>query len=162
MPSARRSIAAPDSWVVFGLLRERLRGSREIGAIDGDPTVAGADERPRFLGQPRDVGRGELDVVEHRRPAHVGELVRADDRFGGLVDEHPQRRRRLAQRQRGNPHVEARGDELRTGDGHQLPRFVLAQDHLAPTNAAGPGERGQHAFEAGGLVFEVARGRSRR
>ena len=76
------------------------------------------------------------------------------------VDEHAQRRRRLAPRQRGHAHVEAGRDELRPGDGHQLPRLVLAQDHLAAPGAARSRQRGQHALEAGGLVFEPGAARA--
>ena len=66
---------------------ERVGRGREVGLVDRDPAAAGADQRPRFLGELVDLGGGELDVVEHRRPAHVGELVGADR---GLV----RRRRR--------------------------------------------------------------------
>ena len=144
-----------------GALGQRFGRGREVGAVDRDPALAGTDERARFLGQPRDVGGGELDIVEHRRPAHVRELVRADHRLRRRVDEHAQRRRRLAPRQRGHAHVEAGRDELRTGDGHQLPRFVLAQDDLAAPDAAGSRQRGQHALEARGLVFEPGAARAR-
>ena len=49
----------------------------------------------------------------------------------GRLGEQAQRRRRLAARQRRHPHVEAGGRERGAGDGHQLPRLVLAQAHLA-------------------------------
>ena len=49
----------------------------------------------------------ELDPVEHRRPVDVRELVRADHRLRRRVDEHAQRRRRTATRQRRHAHVEA-------------------------------------------------------
>ena len=64
-----------------GPFRERVGRGLQIGLVERDPTPTRPDERPRFARQPRDVGRGELDVVEHRRPAHVGELVRADRRL---------------------------------------------------------------------------------
>ena len=64
-----------------GAFGERVGRGLEIGLVERDPTPAGTDERAGFAGEARDVGRGELDVVEDRRPAHVGELVRADDRL---------------------------------------------------------------------------------
>ena len=117
--------------------------------VDRDPAAAGADERAGFLGQPRDVGGGELDVVEHRRPAHVGELVGADGRRRRRVGEHAQRRRRLAARQRGHPHVEARrpraADRSTVISSHAS---SWLEHHLAAAGAAGPPQRGQHPFEA--------------
>ena len=149
-PRARRSISAPDE---LGR-RWRARRARPAAALRSarsmrDPPAAGADERPRFLGQLGDVGGGELDVVEHRRPPHVGELAGADDR-------RLRRRRRTpaatASRVAGDssgtrtskPAAARRGPVI----GHQLPRLVLAQHHLAAAGAAGPQQRGHHAFEA--------------
>ena len=108
-PSARRSISAPESCVVVARSASASAAAFEVGLVDRDPPAAGADQRPRFLGQPRDVGRGELDVVEHRRPADVR---RAGWRRRPISDasstKHAQRRRRLARRQLGHAHVEAR------------------------------------------------------
>ena len=72
-----------------GAFGERGRRGVEVGAVDRDPASAGADQRPRFLGQSCDVGRGELDVVEHRRPPDIGELAGADDRWLGTPRRTP-------------------------------------------------------------------------
>ena len=103
-------------------LRERGGGFVEVGPVDRDPPSTGTDERPGLLGQPRDVGGGELDVVEHGRPPHVGELVRADRRRRRGVGEHPQRRLGPPPRQRGHPHVEPGGEQLRAGRRSSAPR----------------------------------------
>ena len=89
-PSARRSMSAPVSWVVSARSAERVGRGAQVGLVERDPLATRADERPGLLGQRADLGRGELDVVEHRRPAHVGELVGADR---GLLRlrEQPQR-----------------------------------------------------------------------
>ena len=147
-------MSAPVSWVVSALAASASAAAREVGLVDRDPLAAGADERPRFLGQLADLGRGELDVVEHRRPAHVGELVGADR---GLLRlrEHAQHRRGLARGQLGDAHVEAGVGEPRAGDGHQLPRLVLAEDGVAAPVGAGAQQRGEHALEAGDVVVEV-------
>ena len=73
-----------------GELRDRLAlgergcGLLEVDPIDLDPAAAGLHERPRLAGEPGDVGRGELDVVEQHRPRHVAELVGADHRSAGV------------------------------------------------------------------------------
>ena len=74
---------------------------------------------------------------------------------GGASTNTRKRRRGLAPRERGNPHVEAGGLELRTRGRHEVPGFVLAQDDLAAPRATRPQQRGQHAFEARDLVFEM-------
>ncbi len=81
--------------------------------------------------------------------------------FRRSVDEHAQRRRGLAPRQRRHAYVEAGRLELRARRGHQVPRFVLAQDHLAPPRSAGAEQRGQHPLEARDLVLEMRSARAR-
>ena len=71
------------------------------------------------------------------------------------LDEEPQRGGGLASRQGRHPHLEAGRLERRTGDGHQLPRLVLAQVHLAAAEAAGPAELVVDPLEADDLVGEV-------
>jgi hypothetical protein len=66
---------------------ERCCRGREVGAVDRDPTFTGADQRSCLLRERSDLGGRQLDAVEHRRPPHVGELVRSDLRLGA-VDEH--------------------------------------------------------------------------
>jgi hypothetical protein len=108
-----------------GALRQRGGGRLEVGVVDLDPAALRLDERAGLFRQPRDVLGGQLDVVEHRRPAHARELLRADGgltRFGGG---DPQRGRRLLRRQRWHPHLEARGLQDRADGGHHLPRLVL-------------------------------------
>ena len=67
-----------------GELRDRLalgqrgRGPLQIDPVDLDPAAARLHQRRRLPGEPRDLGRGELDVVEQHRPRHVAELVGAD------------------------------------------------------------------------------------
>ena len=78
-PTAWRRISAPVSWVGGGPLGEGGGRLLEVGPVELDPLAARPHERAGLGGQPGDVGRGELDVVEHRRPAHVAELVGADD-----------------------------------------------------------------------------------
>ena len=65
--------------------------------------------------------------------------------------------RRLAARQRRHPHLEAGRLEGGAGDGHELPRLVLAQVHLAPPEAARPAELVVEALEPDDLVGEVLR-----
>ena len=86
-PSARRNISAPESCCLVLALRERFGGGLQVDLIERDPTPAGTNQRTRFLREPRDVGRGELDVVEHRRPA-------ARSRAGWRRRPYPKRRRR--------------------------------------------------------------------
>jgi hypothetical protein len=62
--------------------------------VEGDPAAAGPHERAGLGGQAGDVGGVELDVVEHGRPADVGQLVGADDGGRRRVGEQPQGRRR--------------------------------------------------------------------
>ena len=140
-----------------GPLGEGGGGLLEVDAVELHPLAVRPHERAGLGGQPGDVGGGELDVVEHRRPAHVAELVGADHRLAGGLDEEAQRRRGLAARQRRHPHLEAGRLEGRAGDGHQLPRLVLAQVHLAAAQAAGAPELVVQALEPDDLVGEVLR-----
>ena len=73
-------MSAPDSCVVVARSASAAAAASQVGPIDRDPPATGADQRPGFLGQAGDVGRGQLHVVEDRRPPHVGELGRADRR----------------------------------------------------------------------------------
>ena len=138
-----------------GALGERGGRLLEVDPVELDPLAVRLHERPRLGGEAGDVGRRELDVVEHRRPAHVAELVGADDGVALRVDEEPQRRGGLAARQRRHPHLEAGRLERGTGDGHQLPGLVLAQVHLAAAQAAGPAELVVDPLEPDDLVGEV-------
>ena len=78
-PTAWRRISAPVSWVGAGPLGERGGGLLEVDPVELDPLAVRPHQRAGLGGQAGDVGGGELDVVEHRRPAHVAELVGADD-----------------------------------------------------------------------------------
>ena len=129
----------------------------EVDLVELDPLAVRLHQRAGLGGEPGDVGGGELDVVEHRRPAHVGELVGADHGVALRVDEEPERGGGLAARQRRHPHLEAGRLERGTGDGHQLPRLVLAQVHLAAAQATGPAELVVDALEPDDLVGEVLR-----
>ena len=55
----------------------------------------------------------------------------------------------------GDAHVEAGVGEARAGDGHQLPRLLLAEDGVAAPVGAGAQQCGQHALEPGDVVLEV-------
>ena len=143
-----RRISAPVSCVRRLALGERGGRLLEVDPVDLDPAPPGLHQRPGLAGQPGDLGGGELDVVEQHRPRHVAQLVGADDRAAGRLGEQPQRRRRLAPRQRRHAHVEAGGGEGRAGDGHQLPRLVLAERHLAAALRRRPVERREQPAEA--------------
>ena len=140
MPSASRSIAAPESCGGVGAFGERFgRGRR-------DRRVSIATQRsPERMSGRASLASRAMSAAVSSTPSNTADQrtfaswFAPTDRLRRLVDEHAQRRRRLAQRQRGHAHVEAGRDELRTGDGHQLPRFVLAQDHLAAPHAARAG-----------------------
>ena len=75
-----------------GPLGERGGRLLEVGPVELDPPAARPDERAGLGGEPGDLGRGELDVVEHRRPAHVAQLVGADHGVAGRLGEQAQRR----------------------------------------------------------------------
>ena len=109
-----RRISAPVSWLVVFALGERSCRLFEVDPVDLDPAAAGLHERAGLPGELRHLGRGELDVVEEHRPGDVAELVRSDHRAGRRLGEQPQRRRRLAARQRRYPHVEPDSGEGRT------------------------------------------------
>ncbi len=64
----------------------------QIGPIKLDPPASRLHERSGFGGQTGDVGRGQLDVVENRRPPHIAQLVGADHRLPGGFGEEPERR----------------------------------------------------------------------
>ena len=99
-PIWARRISAPVSVRDRLALLERRRGLLEVDPIDLDPPAARLHQRARLLGEPADVGRGQLDVVEQDRPRDVAELVRADHRAARRLGEQAQRRLRLASRQR--------------------------------------------------------------
>ena len=117
--------------MVFGPLGERFGRGLQVGLVDRDPAPAGADQRARLLGELADLGRGQLDVVEHRRPAHVGELVGADRGLRRLStntrSDGVALRRDSSGTRTSKPAAASRGPV----DGHQLPRLVLAEDDLA-------------------------------
>ena len=133
------------------------RGGRllEVDAVELHPPAVRLHQRARFGGQAGDVGGRELDVVEHRRPAHVAELVGADHGVALRVDEEAEGGGRLATGQRGHAHLEAGRLERGTGDGHQLPRLVLAQVHLAAAQPTRPPELVVDPLEPDDLVREV-------
>ncbi len=135
-----------------GPLGQRGRGLLEVDPVQLDPAPAGLHERPGLGGQAGDVGRGELDVVEHHRPAHVAELVGTDVRLAGGLGEQAEHGAGPAARQGRHPDVEAGGLQLGAGDGHQLPRLVLAQHDLAPAHGARAVQDGEHALEPDELV----------
>ena len=108
----------------------------QIGVIDLDPVAMGPHQRTGLGGQAGDLGRIELDVVEQDRPAHVGQLVRADHRRGGRVGLEAQGGLGPAGGQHGHPDVEAGGGQASTQTRHQLPCLVLAEDDLTPAVAA--------------------------
>ena len=137
-----------------GPLGQRSGRRLEVGMIELDPATTRADQGPGFGGEAGDVGGGQLDIVEQRRPADVGELLRADHRLGLGVRHHPQRRRRPTHRQRRHPDVEAGRHEHRAGLGHELPGLGLAEDDLAPTVAAGPAQRREQPLEPRELLLE--------
>ncbi len=81
-PSAWRSISAPVRRV------RSARAPRGPAAAAWRSAWSSSTQRPWALtsgrasrGEPADVLGGELDVVEDRRPAHRGELLRADHRL---------------------------------------------------------------------------------
>ena len=86
-PRLWRRISAPVSWRSSVALGERGGRLLEVDPIDLDPAVARPDERARLLGEPGDVGRRELDVVEQHGPRHVAELVGADHGVRRLGEE---------------------------------------------------------------------------
>ncbi len=135
-----------------GPLGQRGRRLLEVGPVELDPPPVGADQRSGLGGQARDLGRGELDVVEQGGPADVAELVGADDGVAGGLGEHLQPGRGLAAGERRHPHVEPGGLQGGAGDGHQLPGLVLAEVHLAPAQGPGAEQGGEDALQAGQLV----------
>ncbi len=122
----------PGQLVGLFALGERSCGLFEVDPVDLDPAAAGLHERAGLPGELRHLGRGELHVVEENRPGDVAELVRSHHRAGRCLREQSERRSRPAARQRRCPHVEADSGEAGTVDGHELPRFVLAQRDLSP------------------------------
>ena len=89
-PTAWRRISAPVSWVCVGPLGQGGRRLLEVGPVELDPPAARPHERAGLGRQPGDVGGGQLDVVEHRRPADVAELVGADDGVARRLGEQAQ------------------------------------------------------------------------
>ena len=151
-PRPWRRISAPVSWVV-------LARSARAAAASFRSTRSSSTQRPRALtsgracrGEARHLGRGQLDVVEHHRPAHVAELVGADHRFARRLGEQPQPRVQLASRQGRHPHLEPGRLQLGAGDRHQLPRLVLAEHDLPPAEPAGTVQHRQEALQADQLV----------
>ena len=148
-PMLWRRISAPVSWVTDSRSASAAAALLEVDPIELDPVAARLHQRSGLAGQPGDVGRAELDVVEEHRPRDVAQLVGADDRTGRRLGEQPQRRRRLAARQRGSPHVETDRRERRAAVGHEPPRLVLAERDLSRGAAArrdrAPGRRGRAA-----------------
>jgi hypothetical protein len=128
----------------------------EVDPVDLDPAAPRVDQGPGVGGEAADVVGGELHVVEHRRPADVGQLVGADHRRVHGLGRQAQRRTGLAARQRRHPHVEAGCAEGRAGHPHELEGLVLAEHHLAPALAARAVQDGQEPLQADRLVGQVA------
>jgi hypothetical protein len=74
--------------------------------------------------------------------------VSAHHRAGRCLREQSERRSRLAARKLRCSHVEANSGEAGTGDGHELPRFVLAQRHLSPARRPRSAEGGEEPSES--------------
>ena len=131
------------------------RGGRlgQVGMIQLDPLPARLHQRFGFPGQPLDILRRELDVVEDRTPPHVGQLLCAHDGLGGVLRGQPQLRGGLATGQRRDPDIEAGGGQRLSLDGHQVPCLVLAEDHLAPTASTGSEQLGEDPLEPLELVL---------
>ena len=123
--------------------------------VQRDPASSGAHERARLLGETGDVGGGQFDVVEHRRPRHVRQLMRADRGLARRLGPHPQRRRRLAARQCGHADVEAGVGQYRPDLRHQLPSLLLTQHDLTASEATGPLERRVETFESHEVALEL-------
>ncbi len=140
---------------LLGAVGQGGGGFGEVDPVELDPTTVGAHEWARLGGELRDLLRVELDVAEHRGPAHLGQLVSADHR--GVRSDRVEAERRLGPgpRQRRDPHVEPRGGRQRAGLGHELPGFVLGQDDLAATCLTGAFEHRHQAFESRQLVGQV-------
>ena len=85
--------------------------------------------------KPSNVGRRQLDVVEHGRPPDVRAAgsrptTDSDDASTNTRSDAVGRRRDSAGTRTSNP----AGLELRTGVRHQVPRLVLAQDDFAASS----------------------------
>ena len=136
MPSARRSIVRARELRRVGPLGERLGRRLQVGR-----SIATHRPPERMSGR-ASLARRAMSAAVSSTSSNTadqrtfGELVRADHRLRRRVDEHAQRRRRLAPRQRRHPHVEAGASSTRPGGRHQLPGLVLAQDDLAAPRAA--------------------------
>ncbi len=72
------------------VLPERFGCGLQVDLVERDPSSGGVHERSCFLRQTCDVGRGELDVIEQRRPTNVRELVSADRCLRHAVDSEAQ------------------------------------------------------------------------
>ena len=135
----------------------RQRGGRcgQVGPVELHPPTPGLHEGAGLAGQLGDLLRAQLDVVEHRRPADVGELAGTDHRALGVLRGEAEGRRRPAAGQGGDPDVEARRHEQVAGDRHEPPRLVLAQEDLAPAAPAGAQQLREEPLEAGELRPDV-------
>ena len=147
----------PSELGLTGPLGERGGGFLEIGPVEGDPLAARADQRPGFGRQAGHLRRRELDVVEHDRPADVGELVGADHALTTGLGEEAQRRRRLASRERRHAHLEPGRLDGGAGVGHELPGLWLGEvDLAAGVPGTGPVEHLDDAVQAGELAGQLA------
>ena len=122
----------------------------EVGPVELDPAAAGLDQRAGPLGvQPGDVGGGQLDVVEDRRPRDVAELAGAHDRVAGRLSQEAQRRRRAAADRAGTRTSKPAASSEAPVTVISSQAFLLVEVDLAPALAARPQQGGEDAFEAG-------------
>ena len=121
---------------LVGPFRQRRRRRGQVGPVQLDPAAPGLHQRAGLAGEAGDLLGTQLDIVEERRPADVGELARPDHRALGVLRGEAEGRRRTLAGERRHSNVEAGGHEEIAGDGHETPRLVLAQQHLA---SAAPG-----------------------
>ena len=132
-------------------LGQRFGRGGQVGVVDRDPLAVRLHQWTGLRGQPGDLGRVELDVVEQHRPPDVGQLVGTDHRRRRRVGFESQRRRGPLGGQPGDPHVEAGRRQPAAEAGHELPGLVLAEDDLAAAVTTGAQQRREHPLEPGQL-----------
>jgi hypothetical protein len=140
-----------------GPLGQRGGGRGQIGPVEVDPAALHPHERRRLLGEPGDVGRVELQIVEQHRPAHVGQLAHPDLRVApDSLGEQAQLGLRLAARDLGHHHLEAGRLQRLPGGEHELDGLFAVQHHLAAPGS-GPAKGRDQALDPPELGLDLLR-----
>ena len=124
------------------------RSLLEVDSIDRHPSATRLQQRPCLRGETGDVCRRQLDVVEQDAPRDVAQLVCPHLGPGAGLGEQVEGGPGRTTGKFGGSHFEADRGESRTGLGHELPRFGLAEDHLTAALHACPTQCGEGSFES--------------